>query len=69
MEGGAHWIGVEDTATNRNIEEEEDLWNGGVRQSGTAGLLLDGVATLRRCGRLTDDGERHNGGGRTMVKW
>jgi hypothetical protein len=32
-------------------------------QSGTAGLLLDGVATLRRCGRPTDDGERHNGGG------
>jgi hypothetical protein len=38
-------------------------------QSGTAELLLDGVATLCRCGRPTDYAERHNGGGRTMVKW
>jgi hypothetical protein len=44
MEGGAHWIGVEDAATNRNIEEEEDLWNGGV------GAEWDGRAAPRWCG-------------------
>jgi hypothetical protein len=67
MEGGAHWIGIEDATTNQNIEEEEDLQNGGVgaERDGRAA----GVATLRRCGRPTDDGERHSGGGRIVVKW
>jgi hypothetical protein len=52
MEGGVHWM------RRRRISRVAASG-----QSGTAGLLLDGVATLRRCGRPTDDGERHNGGG------
>jgi hypothetical protein len=44
MEGGVHWIGVEDAATDRNIEEEEDLWNGGV------GAERDSRAAPRWCG-------------------
>jgi hypothetical protein len=30
MEGGAHWIDIEDTTADRNVEEEEDLWSGSI---------------------------------------
>jgi hypothetical protein len=44
MEGGAHWIGVKDATTDRNIEEEEDLRNGDI------GAERDGRAAPRWCG-------------------
>jgi hypothetical protein len=42
----------EDDAVDRNVEEEEDLRSAASGQSGTAGLLLDGVVPRCFRGRL-----------------